>query len=108
MRSLLRRQKIQSRFDAKPEDVQPVAAEIARLLEAGEFQTAIAHHAALPGRKPKDVGAKKTWFRSQFHTRPCSICANRFLEFKTVAWNGQHEKPITIWNTFTEVPVEIP
>ena len=39
--------------------MQPVTAEIGRLLEAGEFQTAIAHHAALPGRKPKEVGAKK-------------------------------------------------
>ena len=99
--------KIQSRFHATPGDVQPVAAEIARLLEADEFQTAIGNHAALPGRKPKEVGAKKTWFRTQFHTRRCSTCANRFLEFKTVAWNGKHEKPITIWKTFTEVPVEI-
>lgn len=100
-------QKIQSRFHATPREVQPVTAEIARLLEAGEFQTALANHAALPGRKRKEVGAKKTRFRTQFHTRRCASCANRFLEFKTVAWNGQHEKPIAIWKTFTEVPVEV-
>ena len=45
--------------------------------------------------------------RTQFHTRRCAPCANRFLEFKTTAWNGQHEKPIAVWKTFTEVPVEI-
>ena len=99
--------KNRSRFHAKPEDVQPVAAEIGRLLEAGEFQTAIPHHAALPGRKPKEVGAKKTWFRTQFHTRRCANCANRFLEFKTSAWNERHGKPTAIWKTFTEMPVEI-
>ena len=97
-------QKIQSRFHATPRDVQPVTAEITRLLEAGEFQTVIANHAAPPGRKPKEVGAKKTRFRTQFHTRRGATCANRFLEFKTVAWNSQHEKPIAVWKTFTGVP----
>ncbi|MEQ1850609.1 MAG: hypothetical protein ABMA01_03355 [Chthoniobacteraceae bacterium] len=99
--------RMQSRIHATPEDIQPVAAEIGRLLEAGEFPAAIAFHAGLPGRKPKDVGAKKGWFVTRFHTRRCATCANRFLEFKAFAWNGQQEKPITEWKTFTEVPVEI-